>query len=62
MKANSSTANPRARKKVGNKTPDGKVYHKCGNCNKIVIHPEDNCYKLEKNADKRPNGWRSSKK
>jgi hypothetical protein len=62
MKARSSTANPRARKKVGDKTPDGKVYHKCGNRNKIVIHPEDDCYELEKIAEKRPNGWKLSKK
>ena len=49
MKVKSSTANPTA-----NPRGPPRVKRKCGSCNKLVFHPYDNCYKLEKNVDKRP--------
>jgi hypothetical protein len=52
---------PRVRKELGDKTADGKTYCKCGSCNKIVIHKDDDCFELEKNAHKRPSYWWSNK-
>ena len=31
----------------------------CPNCKRQVYHAPDTCYKLEKNASRRPAGWRS---
>lgn len=33
----------------------------CPHCGKYVIHKPDECFELEKNASKRPAGWKSSK-
>lgn len=33
----------------------------CPHCKKVVAHKADDCFELEANAAKRPNGWRSSK-
>ena len=61
MKAKASTAGPTANPTA---TPRGPPREKrlCGNCGKMVYHPDDNCFELEKNADKRPSWWVSSKK
>ena len=32
---------------------------RCPNCKREVYHAPDECYKLEKNASRRPAGWRS---
>ena len=53
-------------KKVGAKPPadssDRRRQPKlCPNCNKVVWHDPKDCYSLESNADKRPEGWRPNK-
>ena len=52
-------------KKVGARPPADTSSRKqpklCPNCNKVVWHDPKDCYHLEANADKRPEGWKASK-
>ena len=47
-------------RRQGGRASGGSEKKLCPNCNKVVVHKPDDCFELEKNAAKRPNGWRSS--
>ena len=36
-----------------------RMFVKCPHCKKTVIHTANDCYKLEKNKEKRFEGWKS---
>jgi len=62
LKPSSGGGRGRAGGRNGNGNGNGESFgtkRLCPNCKREVYHAPDDCYKLEKNAGKRPAGWRS---
>ena len=63
---NNNNSKPKAgkRKATNDKAANQKSkrkLNKCSHCGKLG-HPDDACWELEKNKDRRPSGWESVKK